>query len=216
MRSTQVGVAVIVVSSWVAGCAAPAATTGTMVGGAEASTGPPATDADDAKPMSCDTLPVETVSDVTPEGTRVEKQVVHSGDGTPILHGTTTHWWASGHKKLELHHDCGLKHGLKQAWHEDGTLWNQGAYRFGKSHGTWTEWYPNGLKSQEFTLNDGAWHGVQTAWYPNGTKRLEMHWVDGQRQGFYSIWDEEGVLRRQVEFVDGEMQPMPVSVVIAE
>lgn len=215
MRTTNGLGMLAAVALLMAGCASSGTHSGAPRSASDDSMGAPSESipGDTAAAMpNCDGLETETVSYMTDDGIRVEQQGVRGADGVFILHGSTTHWWKNGQKKLEIHHRCGVKHGTKKAFFPNGDKWNEGGYVDGKGDGTWREWYNNGHKSQEFTMDHGAWNGVQRGWHSNGVQRLEVDWVAGRRQGLMRIWDEQGTLRRTVEFVDGDIQPSPLTV----
>ena len=161
----------------------------------------------------CEGRPVETIEDNYPDGSLGRRrEVVRLDDGTHVSHGLTTTFWEGEwegevRKKLELEFVCGVRHGLKRAWHQNGDKWQEGHNINGKGHGEWTTWAPGGVLVQRFTLDHGAWHGPFTWWYLNGQKRMEVEWVNGRKQGPEIYWDEDGNEVKRIEYVDGVPQP---------
>ena len=231
MTMPRVGLAFVVGSCWLAGCAtapkesptapeAPPSTTerepipteGSSPAAGAPLTLPEVRDIAEQPLNICAHRPVQVREEFWEDGgPKVREEVVVDDEGNYIRHGATVHWWSSGNKKLEMTWNCGVKAGTKRTWWEGGERWSEGSFLDGKDHGTWTMWYPDGTKAREFTLDRGAWHGPFTQWYPNGQKQLELEFVNGLQQGPLTRWDQEGNIIYQVDYVDGEEQPMPVA-----
>lgn len=209
MKVPWIGLGISIGSCCVVGCAAPKRAENVTAHAGQPVPQPQTSSAKPSPATRCDDLTAETVTNTTPDGVWTTEQGVWDGDKNFVLHGTTTHFWPDGNKKLELGYRCGVKHGPKRAWYPDGQPWNSGAFLDGKGHGVWTEWFPSGVKSQEFTLDHGAWNGMQTSWHQNGKKKMQVAWVNGQRQGPFTIWDDVGNALKRVDFVDGNPQPTP-------
>ena len=159
----------------------------------------------------CDERTVEVLGEDYADGRPAyREEVVTDDEGDYVRHGVYTVWWeAGGGKKLELNYVCGLKHGPKRTWYQDGATWGSGGFYNGKDHGTWITREPDGVKIRQYHLIEGKWHGFFTIWYPNGQKKMEVEFVDGRQQGLMTLWDDEGNTLRKVEYADGHEQPMP-------
>ncbi len=161
-------------------------------------------------PKTCDGREIMTLEGEDDEGTVLERtQVVELDDGTQVNHGLTTYYWPNNEKKYETQFVCGVRHGPRMSWYEDGSLWMQGEYRFGKDHGTWTVWYGDGTKEKEFTLIEGAFNGPYMTWHPNGKVRIQAEFVNGMRQGPVRMLDDQGILIKQLDYADGIPLPTP-------
>lgn len=166
--------------------------------------------AEDSGASACEGKQVITLESYYLDG-RLQRrqQTVKDEDGREIAHGLTAEFYEDGQKKLEVHFDCGVKHGPRITWHPNGQIWSQGEHIHGKDHGTWTVWNEDGTKAQEFTVKDGVWDGPFNQWHANGKKKLEVEYVNGMRQGMLTAWDEDGRVITRVEHVDGKPQPTP-------
>lgn len=168
---------------------------------------------DEAPPVETSACVGKTVQvDVQnyPDGAvSVRRDVVLGDDGQLIDHGTTNHYWPDGSTRGEFHYLCGVRHGPRITWFQNGAMWTKGAFYNGQEDGTWTMWYPDGNKSREFTVRRGTWHGLYQLWHPKGQLRMSVNFVDGLRQGPQQVWDEQGRLVSRVDYVDNLPQPSP-------
>lgn len=207
MTMPRLGLALIAGCYWLGGCAASPS----GENAASDTQRPAIEDTGDAEGL-CEGRPVEVLEEYWEDGSpKIREEVVMGDDGEYILHGTTTHWWQDGQKKMELSFNCGLRHGPKRTWWPNGEPWAVGHTVNGKDHGTWTVWHQDGEKEREFHLDHGVWDGPFTVWHPNGQKKLEFEFVRGLQQGRLTMWDEHGNVVKGVDFVDGQEQPMPGS-----
>lgn len=164
----------------------------------------------EAPPSWCEGLPVEVEESRAEDGTlEMRQSVVKDAEGHSVPQGLTVQYWETGEKKLEINYHCGVKHGLRTAWHRNGQKWSVGEYVNGRDNGVWKEWSEDGKKVQEFTMNRGVWNGFHTQWYPNGEKRREVRYVHGVIQGPLTFWNDSGKVLASIDFVDGKEQPTP-------
>ncbi|SFX90590.1 hypothetical protein OH786_14920 [Streptomyces atratus] len=70
----------------------------------------------------------------------------------------------------------GIKNGLSQMWHPDGSLRLRGAVINGVASGEFLEWHPNGaLKSRKFFDNDIYSLREETTWDDKGNIVRDWH-----------------------------------------
>ena len=122
-------------------------------------------------------------------------------------------------EQKQLEDGSWVRHGNWQAWHDDGSRHEDGAYREGVEHGPWEWWYANGNRMARGTWYDGKrvgnwtfWHeggelmmtgqyderglatGNWTYYHENGRKASEGEMVNDHPSGRWTSWDEAGVL----------------------
>jgi antitoxin component YwqK of YwqJK toxin-antitoxin module len=79
----------------------------------------------------------------------------------------------------ESHYKNGLKDGLVQTFHHDGTLIGQAHFSQGKKHGRQDTWYADGKIRALAYFKEGVAEGTLTEWHPNGRVYREQKIVDG-------------------------------------
>jgi len=62
-----------------------------------------------------------------------------------------------------------VRHGLFQAYHEDGSLASEGNYEHGQEHGPWRDYHPNGQLAAEGSYANGAEIGHWQYWSTDGS-----------------------------------------------
>jgi hypothetical protein len=92
------------------------------------------------------------------------------------------------------------------AWHENGALHEQGAYRMGAEHGEWRWWYPNGEEMSRGRFDEGRRTGPWTYWYENGGLMMQGSYDEDKGVGHWVYWHENGKKRVEGEFVGGSME----------
>ncbi len=83
-------------------------------------------------------------------------------------------------------------HGARAIYHPNGTLAEQGSYRYGFKEGLWTQWFENGTKAAEFTFAKGLEKGAAKHWHPEGKLAAIGSYKDGSRTGAWRFFDDAG------------------------
>lgn len=136
-----------------------------------------------------------------------QTEVVYLEDGTRVAHGAMTYYWPSGNPKTEITFVCGVRHGARASWHDNGKLWQQGEYFNNKENGAARVWAYDGTPLQEWTMRYGAWHGTNREWHANGQLKTQVEWINGRRQGPQIYWTEDGTEFKRIEYNNGVPQP---------
>jgi len=144
------------------------------------------------------------------------------------LHGKRMGWYKNGqlHLRSELRH--GVRHGVTEAFRNDGRLWSRTHFSRGKRDGPSekvdrfgirrTGLYKANLKHGPWTIEDasnknviareewlhGKQHGEQIEYWSNGEKRVLETRRRGVRHGLYTRWDEPGLVVQSGYYIDGE------------
>lgn len=99
----------------------------------------------------------------------------------------------------------GKHHGPFQTWYGNGTLKQEGSYRYGQPQGRWTYYYPNGQKRMEGSWRFGKAQGAWTYWHENGGRESAGQFRRGKRDGSWSYWNAAGEMRFQGDWRDGAL-----------
>jgi antitoxin component YwqK of YwqJK toxin-antitoxin module len=63
-----------------------------------------------------------------------------------------------------------VRHGLFEAFHENGTLASSGIYEHGKENGIWRDYHKNGQLAAEGRYENGVEVGIWNYWKPDGNQ----------------------------------------------
>lgn len=88
---------------------------------------------------------------------------------TPIRHGLSTTFYASGQREFEGNYDHGQRTGTFAWWYPNGQQKTVGEYRNDKEHSEWTWWHENGMKQAAGMFADGRKVDEWSQWSPSGT-----------------------------------------------
>lgn len=88
---------------------------------------------------------------------------------TPIRHGLSTTFYASGQREFEGNYDHGQRTGTFAWWYANGQQKTVGEYRSDKEHSEWTWWHENGMKQAAGMFADGRKIDEWSQWSPAGT-----------------------------------------------
>lgn len=88
---------------------------------------------------------------------------------TPIRHGMSTTFYASGQREFEGNYDHGQRTGTFAWWYPNGQQKTVGEYRADKEHSGWTWWHENGMKQATGMFADGSKIDEWSQWSPEGT-----------------------------------------------
>ncbi len=72
-----------------------------------------------------------------------------------------------------------VRHGQFTAYHEDGTLAGDGAYRDGLEVGLWRDFYENGQRAAEGYYDRGEEQGHWRFWLRDGTEQEPVEYLNG-------------------------------------
>lgn len=136
-----------------------------------------------------------------------QTEVVYLDDGSRVAHGAMTYFWPNGDPKTEVTYVCGVRHGPRASWHDNGKLWQQGEYFNNKENGVARVWAYDGTLLQEWTMVHGAWHGTNREWHLNGRLKTQVEWINGKRQGPQIYWAEDGTKIKRIDYHNGVPQP---------
>lgn len=100
-------------------------------------------------------------------GSQVEFQ--STVGSTPIRHGMSTTFYASGQREFEGNYDHGQRVGTFAWWYPNGQQKTVGEYREDKEHSDWTWWHENGMKQASGMFADGRKVDEWSQWSPAGT-----------------------------------------------
>ena len=130
---------------------------------------------------------------VTTDGPRLEQRY---DDGSALYEGT----------QIESVDGDWVRHGVWNAWHENGQPWERGAYADGLEDGPWDWWYENGNPMSSGVFRDGERVGPWSWWYPDGQLMMTgSHDEDGLAQGRWTYWHDNGTKAAEGVMVDGEL-----------
>lgn len=88
---------------------------------------------------------------------------------TPIRHGMSTTFYASGQREFEGNYEHGRRTGTFAWWYANGQQKTVGEYREDKEHSDWTWWHENGMKQAAGMFADGRKIEEWSQWSPAGT-----------------------------------------------
>lgn len=100
-------------------------------------------------------------------GSKVEFQ--STVGATPIRHGMSTTFYASGQREFEGNYEHGKRTGTFAWWYANGQQKTVGEYREDKEHSDWTWWHENGMKQAAGMFADGRKIEEWSQWSPVGT-----------------------------------------------
>lgn len=63
-----------------------------------------------------------------------------------------------------------IRHGLFEAYHENGALASSGNYEHGNEHGIWRDYHANGQPAAEGHYENGKEVGIWNYWNPDGSQ----------------------------------------------
>ncbi len=96
-------------------------------------------------------------------------------------------------------------HGPWQAWHDNGTKHELGAYRHDEEDGPWAWWYANGQMMAQGSFVNGERDGSWLFWHENGSVMMEGAYASGQGTGLWTTYHENGLKMAEGAYVDGEI-----------
>ena len=109
-----------------------------------------------------------------------------------------------GHQVLTENGTWALE-GPWEAWHENGTLHELGAYRMDREHGVWKWWYDNGVRMAEGRFDAGGRQGKWLFWHDNGELAVDGDYLDGEGTGRWVSYHENGVKNAEGDYADGKI-----------
>lgn len=135
----------------------------------------------------------------------IEKPLHRSLVSGPLLEG----WYGDGQMHFRGHQvqtqeGEWMREGDWEAWHENGTLHELGAYRNDVEHGAWKWFYENGARMSEGQFVDGEKVGAWRFWHENGRQAMEGEYVDGERSGPWIYHHDNSVRAGAGSFENGQ------------
>jgi TonB family protein len=85
-----------------------------------------------------------------------------------------------------------LLHGFYESWWDDGSIREQGIYRYGRKNSVWLEHEPGLGKSASGDYLNNQKEGIWTQLDSNGMVEAVYNYQDGKRHGKYYLYDSTG------------------------
>lgn len=109
------------------------------------------------------------------------------------LHGTVrVRSEATGKVVLEQRWVNDQLDGPARAWHDNGRVESETAYKAGKPDGAWKEWWPSGALASEALYRQGERAGTWTLYYDTGKPAWQRVYGQGGKLRSEATWDEKG------------------------
>ena len=101
--------------------------------------------------------------------------------------------------------DGGKKHGLFEAYHENGQLRMKRNFKDGEPHGLSEEYFKNGQLYRKDPFKGGKWHGLQESYDENGQLVQSRNFKDGKKHGSVKAYNHEGHLYFNATYRNGKL-----------
>lgn len=85
-----------------------------------------------------------------------------------------------------------LLHGEYKSWWDDGSIREQGFYKYGRKHGIWLEKEPDQGKSASGEYHNEHKDGLWTQLDTNGMVESVYNWKDGKKHGKFFLYNAAG------------------------
>lgn len=121
------------------------------------------------------------------------------------LEGVKTEYYRSGNKYCETHYVAG-KTVIFKRWNDSSkdiqveeTNYKNGLYK---------TWRDDGSKFDEYAYRDGNTHGVYKIWWDNNNKCMRGNYVDNLEEGLREYWNYDGSYDKVIYIKDGRQCPL--------
>ncbi len=98
----------------------------------------------------------------------------------------------------------GFQHGISRKWYSNRQVKEIRNYRNGQKHGLQQAFWQNGNKKFEFTAQNDAPEGEMQEWDIHGKLFHLGHYKNGQEEGTQKLWYDNGKIRANYVIIDGK------------
>jgi len=96
----------------------------------------------------------------------------------------------------------GIRHGLQEAWRDDGKPSSRYTYDMDVPDGIWEDYFENGSVFESGSMANGRRHGVWIENYEDGTPKSRVTWLKGKETGTVEYFFEDGTVEEKGVVLD--------------